>query len=409
MKALNKIFLLLIICTLTVVATAAVPYMGDVNDDGVCSLADILLVADAVLEGKSSAVYDVNEDGKVSMADILFALKMTVASEASGEKLFSPSNSIGIYNYCPTVIDLEDGTRYIYYCTNKDSYNVIDYIGCRKGTLTESGYVWSDETRVLAPTSGSWDAKHTCDPSVIKGEFEYSGEEYSYLLAYLGCTSEDNQENKIGLAVAKSPEGPFVKIGTAPLIDFAKDPSISVFQWGVGQPCLVSKDMKSTVWMFYTRGDKFGTRTVVRECDFSDLDNPVLGEEITLSTNGLVTLDNATDIINNADFMYDADKNVFYSASDCHPNPANEPNYIASHFRLSSFSGTDFANASWKNIATVGESLTGYARNHNVGLVRDAYGHTTSAKNATVYYTVSVTGSLSLWSYRIHEYNFIVK
>ena len=45
----------------------------------------------------------------------------------------------GIYNYCPTVITEPDGTRYIYYCTNKDSYKVIDYVGCRKGTPNADG------------------------------------------------------------------------------------------------------------------------------------------------------------------------------------------------------------------------------------------------------------------------------
>lgn len=59
-------------------------------------------------------------------------------------------------------------------------------------------------------------------PSVIAGNIAYSGEKSSYLMAYLGCDfiSNDSQDNKIGLAVAKSPELPFIKIDNDPFIGF---------------------------------------------------------------------------------------------------------------------------------------------------------------------------------------------
>ena len=330
------------------------------------------------------------------------------------EPVIPPSNTLqfdnskaGIYNYCPSVITEADGTRYIYYCTNKDSYKVIDYVGCRKGTPNADGtYTWSEETLVLSPSAeGAWDAHHTCDPSVIKGVFKYNGTEYSYLMAYLGCTSYDNQENKIGLAVANSPMGPFVKVGDAPLVDFKLDPASSVFQWGVGQASLVSMDKAGKVWMFYTRGDKNGTRTVVRECDFSDLNAPTMTDELKVSISGLTNLNGGNDFMNNADFVYDPERDRFYSASDCHPNPSDEPNYIGSAFRVTYFKGTQLNRGAWRTVEQVGSSKTGAARNHNVGLARDEYGHLCNSDYLTVYYTVSVTGSQSLWSYRIYEYN----
>ena len=330
------------------------------------------------------------------------------------EPVIPPSNTLqfdnpnpGIYNYCPSVITEADGTRYIYYCTNKDSYKVIDYVGCRKGTPNADGtYTWSEETLVLSPSAdGAWDAHHTCDPSVIKGVFNYNGTEYSYLMAYLGCTSYDNQENKIGLAVANSPMGPFVKVGETPLVDFKLDPSSKVFQWGVGQASLVSMDKAGKVWLFYTRGDKYSTRTVVRECDFSDLNSPTMKNEVTLSTTGLTNLNGGSDFMNNADFVYDPETNRFYSASDCHPNPSDEPNYIGSAFRVNYFKGTQLNRGSWHTVAQIGTAKTGAARNHNVGLARDEYGHLCNSDYITVYYTVSITGNQSLWSYRIYEYN----
>ncbi len=346
----------------------------------------------------------------------------TVTTEAPAteapEPVIPPSNVLqfdnkkaGIYNYCPSVMTEADGTRYIYYCTNRDSYKVIDYVGCRKGTPNADGsYTWSEETLVLSPSEGgAWDAHHTCDPTVIKGVFRYNGEEYSYLMAYLGCTSYDNQENKIGLAVANSPMGPFVKVGDTPLVDFQLDPSSSVFQWGVGQASLVSMDKAGKVWLFYTRGDKNGTRTVVRECDFSDLSAPVMSAETKLSVSGLANLNGGTDFMNNADFVYDPEFDRFYSASDCHPTPSDEPNYIASTFRVNYFKGTALNRGVWRTVAQAGPAKTGAARNHNVGLVRDEYGHLYNKDFITVYYTVSVTGSQSLWSYRIYEYNIELK
>ncbi len=375
------------------------------------TIKDVLSTLSALLNENTTADADTNEDGEYNLKDVIFKMKQVITADympTSCNKLFDAKSSYGIYNYCPSVIELEDGTRYIYYCTNQTSYQVIDYVGCRKGTPNADGtYTWSAETVVFSPSENLWDSMHTCDPSVIKGSFTYGGTEYAYLMAYLGCTSTDNQENKVGLAVANSPEGPFVRVGTTPIVDFTKDPSTTVFQWGVGQPSLVSIDKEGKVWLFYTRGDKNGTRSVVRECDFSNLDAPVMGDEVTIATTNLVELDGDRDIINNADFAYDAKKDVFYSASDCHPNPSSEPNYIASHFRVTSFKGTDFAKASWKYLATVGPDDTSYARNHNVGLVRDEYGHIPARGYLTVYYTVSVEGSQSLWSYRLHDFNIV--
>ena len=323
---------------------------------------------------------------------------------------FDPGRE-GIYNYCPTVIAEADGTRYVYYCTNRDGYQVVDYIGCRRGTPNADGsYTWSEETIVLAPSpAGAWDAHHTCDPSVIKGNFSYGGKDYTYLMAYLGCTSYDNQENKIGLAVANSPMGPFVKIGSEPLVDFKLDPSITFFQWGVGQPSLVSMDKAGKVWLFYTRGDKNGTRVVYRECDFSSLDSPTMGAEKTLSVNGLKNLDGGSDFMNNADLAYDPVNDRFYAASDCHPNPSDEPNYIAGSFRINYMNGTGLTSGYWRTTAIVGKAETSFPRNHNVGLARDEYGHIQDSGYVTVYYTVSQTGATSLWSYRIYEYSIKVK
>lgn len=327
-----------------------------------------------------------------------------------GNRLQFTNDSAGIYNYCPSVMELSDGTRYMYYCTNRDSYNVSDHIGCRKGTRTSDGtYVWGEEIIVLAPSDSDWDSHHVCDPSVIAGRFAYNGETYGYLLAYLGCTSWDNQENEIGLAVSKTPEGPFIRVGTAPIVQFELDPNVSAFQWGVGQPSLVSVDKAGTVWLFYTRGDQDGTRILVEKWNFSNLNAPVKLLTQTLPATGLTNLNGGGDYMNNADFVYDAENDRFYAASDCHPEPKDLPNFIASHFRVTYFDGSgDFSAVKWQTLATVGPDKTGFPRNHNTGVLRDAYGHLPSAGYLTVYYTKSDTGQREwdwLGTYRIYDYH----
>ncbi len=312
----------------------------------------------------------------------------------------------GIYNYCPTIMQTDDNTRYIYYCTNKESYNVTDYIGCRKATKGEDGsWSWGEEMIVLSPTAGTWDARHVCDPSIVGGEFKYNGNTYSYLLAYLGCTSNNSQDNKLGFAVANSPEGPFVKVGDAPFIDFVRDNTTDVFQWGVGQASLVNMDKKSNIKLFYTRGDKDGTRTIVEDWDLSDLSSPQKKSSVKLSEFGLKNLNGEGDIINNASFVYDSEAKRFYAVSDCHPNPSSVPDYISSHFRITYFNEpSTYASFTWKSLKTVGASETGFARNHNTGILRDTYGQLPNGY-ISVFYTVSVEGNDSLWSYRIYDYH----
>ena len=312
----------------------------------------------------------------------------------------------GIYNYCPSIMQVDENTAYIYYCTNRSYYDIVDYVGSRKGTRQEDGtWKWDrKEQIVLSPQKGAWDAHHTCDPSVIKGKFLYQGEEYSYLMAYLGCTSYDNQDNKIGLAVAKNPQDTFVRIGEVPFVDFEFDGSEDIWEWGVGQPSLVNMDKEGRVMMFYTRGDRNGTRTLYAEWDLSDLSAPVQLSGGTLSAAGLVNLNGGADIMNNADFLYDPATNRFYAVSDCHPNPSDEPNFISSHFRVTYFDASaDFETVVWESLAQIGPEETGAPRNHDNGILRDAYGHLPDGY-LTVFYTVASTGTNSLWTYRIHSY-----
>lgn len=386
---------------------AAVCRRGDLDEDGRISVTDAFLTLKKCLAGTYDEQCDMNGDGQLTLADVASVLRCAAAGSSftQNAQLCAPTKD-GIYNYCPSVLEEADGTRYLYYCTNRESYKIIDYIGCRRGTRNADGsYTYGAETVVLAPTAGAWDAHHTCDPSVVRGDFTYKGQSYRYLMAYLGCTSYDNQDNEIGFAVANDPMGPFVKIADTPTIPYVREGD--AWQWGVGQASLVSRDKGSRVYVFYTEGTATRTHEFVDEWDFADLENPVRLSHTDLATTGLTTRTGGGDYIGNADFAYDADSNSFYMATDSHPYPSDEPNYITEYFRVAYFAGDDVTRVRWNELEHIGPAETGFARNHNVGLVRDAYGWLPGGNSLTVYYTGAGKGANALWTYRLHAYTLL--
>ena len=149
------------------------------------------------------------------------------------------------YNYCPS-IKIEGKDMHVYYCTNEFWGNITDYVGYRTGKVINKKLHFKDEELVLAPTPDTWDLRHVCDPSVIKGEFKYEDETYSYLMAYLGCVPSDCTLNETGIAVSKTPNGPWIKCNSNrrsdnkpinPLVPYA-DFEVNEKSWEQDKPLL---------------------------------------------------------------------------------------------------------------------------------------------------------------------------
>lgn len=323
------------------------------------------------------------------------------------------------YNYCPTIFE-EDGVRHIYYCANKKHGNVTDYVAYRKGVKDETGrFIYSDIQYVLEPTENSWDSRHVCDPSVVKGEFTYNQENYNYLMAYLGCVTSDNTSNEVGLAVSKSPEGPWIKVGDGPFCDYELNDN-SGFQWGYGQPSLVSVDRKSEILLFYTVGDGKSTYEVVERWNLKNLNNPQMVSDGSkrVITRGLKNLNGLQDYISNADYAYDPTSGRIYMIKDDHPSPdgANVSSSATIYYLEEDFENPDFypgytlfnvVGDSWNEMDKIDVSISGYNLNHNCGLATDPYGWTLSNTSIDCVYTVannysSFWGTLGL--YRLFQY-----
>lgn len=359
---------------------------------------------------------------------LLVCAVMCSGAQAQSQPLFEPAG--GVYNYCPSAF-VEDGVTHVYYCTNTESEVIVDSIGYR---TSENGAAYSEERIVLSPHESrwQWDGVHTCDPDVIKGEFHWDGEVYEYLMAYLGCKTHDCQENEIGLAVAKSPQGPFVKLTHLnPFVAYERDTSTAqmalTFQWGVGQPSLVSMDRMGQVMLIYTVGDQNrGNYLVCEKWDLSDLNTPLpIGEnwKIQVTNSGAMGRDFRLYSVYNADFAYDSTQGYLYMVCDGAPlyipgvDAPGEPTYVSSNLRVMRFSQrfdpADMAcffqeddTASWQVVQLIRAGDTGYPRNHNACLAADPYGWLLPDEPLRVLYSVSQASDevYTLWSFRIHEY-----
>ena len=352
-------------------------------------------------------------------------VKETFIPKVGEVKMLFDDGTIGEtnkYNYCPSYF-IEDNIAHVYYCTNKDEGNVTDYVGYRKGEVVNNKVKYSDNSQYVLTHGemGSWDSRHACDPSVVKGEFKYHGEEYNYLMAYLGCVPSDCTQNETGIAVSKTPDGPWIKCDFKedgvtkinPVVPFS-DFSCNETSWGTGQPSLVSVDKKGRVLLFTTVGATNGTFTNLREYDFSDIDNyKLLRERVSINIDGIRGSTGSASFINNADFGYDeVNKRIIMAKPrQFFGTDGKSPNFIADTIDVYYIDDTEgseigdvlFAGKNttkiWKLIGSVNESLTGFLRNHNTGLVTDEYKRIDSSSPLGVLFTRGDEDSGGQWSY----------
>lgn len=276
-----------------------------------------------------------------------------------------------VYKYCPTCINGN-----ILYCSNENN----------AGKVKDGIYL--NGTQVLSTTVGSWDSAQVCDPTVVAGNFSYNGNNYTYLMAYLGCTTDDCTNNEIGFAVSNDLYN-WTKTGK--VISCIGDGF-----WGVGQPSLMNIKNDGIVNLFYTSGTAVKTTTYVECINCNDLNRiAFLGHaEITTSY----------DFISNADFAYS--DGYLYMTCDTHPFSEGPLNFITDKQTIykapwdSSFETLGMLD--WQIEAYVGIEQTGYSKNHNACFARDGIGNLSSR---TAY--VSTASEVGDFLDNLFTYNFI--
>ena len=344
----------------------------------------------------------------------------------AGEYLFAedPETEGAFYNYCPSVLQTDENNRHIYYCANQTPNVVVDCIAYRHGVRIDGEWYYGPKSYVVTPTLQTWDHEHDCDPNVIMGEFSYNGETYNYLMAFLGCARQDTQVNEVGLAVAKQPQGPWIKCDDInPFIHYEYDESRpNAFQWGYGQPSLVSVDKKGKVLLGYTCGPGGDDYVELGRWDLSDLNEPVNEFRERVPIKGISQFNSTAPApcITNADFAYDETSKRLYMICDALPlDTENTPDFITQALYvgyLQDLSGeenergdilTSYDGRPWNTVGFITPELTGYARNHNGCIIRDGYGRILLGDELpigyAVCYDINLGGRADLFSYRLRE------
>lgn len=313
------------------------------------------------------------------------------------------------YAYCPAIVENGDGTSHVYFCGNPQAGRFVDNI---YHIVVDADGKHDSVDDVLQPgKAGTWDSFHTCDPSVIQGEFKMGGESYKYAMFYLGIDTGDCLGNEVGVAFSNSLDATtWVKYPDV-LIPFPTDHSS---YWGVGQPSAVSLDKKGKVLLTYTEGYKM-TTVKYEILDMSDMDNFTRGEVKSIPLAGIVTTNGIRDVANNADVAVNLEKDVIVMVRDVHPNPTTAPNFISGRVEVVSMKFSDFleGKGTWTQICYISKKFTGYARNHNAGLSRDSYGYIADPEHPCIYYTISLADKEASapyeWTYHIWRTQWVTR
>lgn len=336
-------------------------------------------------------------------------IKKEINSNRIDEKnIFSITNSKnqlfikekeGYYVYCPSIIK-EDNVYHNFYCSNSNSFEIIDSIYYRQCIEGNNSFIYEEEIEILKPSLNEWDSMHVCDPTIIEGQFLYNNNSYKYLMAYLGCNTIDNQQNKIGFAVSNYLDKEWIKTKEInPIINISYDKNHKdSFQWGVGQPSLINLDKKGNILVFYTKGTYNLTSQVVELWNLSNLNKPIKIWSTTLNDLGM------NDFISNADFIYN--DNELYMICDNHPFDSkilsNIPNSISIYKTNIEdfFSQHSFEKCKWNYVYKIDKNITNYEKNHNSCFVRTFYGEYITNHIAYSYAIEKENFAQSLWSYR---------
>ena len=224
--------------------------------------------------------------------------------------------------------------------------------------------------------------------------------------------------------MAKSPEGPFIKVEALnPFIPYEENPLLSswqgLFRWGVGWPSLISLDHQGQVMLIYTRGDGLKTGLICEKWDLSDLNNAQrLGEPIIVEK-GAVGRKGLWGELANTDMVYDAETGTLYCVSDGSPfrldtDAKNSTDVVASGLCLYRYTEQRFGEdmihffedqtgQRWEKVGGIEPEDTGFPRNHNAGLLADPYGWKLEGDALEVFFAISEYDSFDHWKYRIHR------
>jgi hypothetical protein len=155
------------------------------------------------------------------------------------------------WDYSPSwMADSVLGRERLWWCSDRagpespaGEGDVVKYSESEPGAGT-----WAAPRVVLSPAMEGWEGPCVCDPSVIRGQFQYQGQTYAMVMYYTAsptCTTN----NAIGLAFSNDGVK-WEKYGGNPVIRTAW-PEGAAARYGAGQPQVYNATGGSGLWMMH--------------------------------------------------------------------------------------------------------------------------------------------------------------
>lgn len=338
--------------------------------------------------------------------------------------------SLGYYNEHASVLE-ENGERYVYYTKNQTKNDDgREYIAVRKGTQRNGEWTYTNASVALQPAKSGWDGEKVFQSDVVKGDFTYHGAAYSYLMAYAGTQSDTSRKGaQIGLAVAKTPTGPFERVNDTPFLTWnAYDYSQygETVTNGVCEPSLINYNGGGQIILFYSLfnpNTSHSCKYVLLDASADLKDLPARSGERgnLLSKEGIADMGTDPACIG-ADFALSADKTTLYAVRDYYPVPAVAP-AVAEAVQLIGapvdilwqtvgeqsprWTVLDDKISSLDTAVWEEENKTGYDRVYSACIIASEYGYVQSGAPLSIAFTSCALAS-SFADYKftpmLHEY-----
>lgn len=283
-------------------------------------------------------------------AALLLAIPLAAAAEVvyDGPILGRPKK----YDYAPAHLFLS-GVHHLWWCTASNSGDEI-WMATKPGKLGAGG--WTPAGKVFGRKHSPLTFQHTCDPSVLKGDFSFGGEPYGYAMYYTSARQSGGVNNAIG--VAFSSDLTEWTANPEPVIT----PAAPTPGYGAGMSGVAYKPGTKTIEQVYF--DSSATPTVrLAEGTDGSVFAPIPGEATQIAASGALGNGESPDIA-----FHPGDQRWYAVISN-----TTEANASATiETRVLRATAPNTLTGGWEVVGTIGPALTGEAWNHNPGLGKNA-------------------------------------
>lgn len=147
-----------------------------------------------------------------------------------------------------------DSLYYVWYSKMRQFVPGLPVVSTIWYATSPDGFVWTEKGECIQPgEKGSWDERYVYTPGILIAEGKY----YLFYTAQSNAKSDNtpwDQKTAIGIAVSDSPDGPWTKLSSNPVLVTSNDKSL-FDSHRIDDSCLLKRDGK--YWLYY-KGRQWG-------------------------------------------------------------------------------------------------------------------------------------------------------